>query len=65
MAGSKSRETRIVAAVECPRCHARPGLACYIQGRSTLIPVGTGVKPACHPERKAAWQELKRQQGGA
>jgi hypothetical protein len=62
---SKSRENRIVAAVECPRCHARPGLACYIRGESTLVQMGTGQRPAVHPERRAAWQEWKKTQENA
>jgi hypothetical protein len=53
------RETRAVAEIECPRCHARPGKPCFVRGEPGRSVHG----PACHTERRTANQERRRALG--
>lgn len=50
-----TRERRIIAAVDCPRCGAKAGQPCRIHPNSRDA---TG-RPMCHGERRLAWQEWK------
>lgn len=45
------RDLDLVAAVPCPRCHARIGVRCHSPGGFQLRP---------HSERRAAWSDHKR-----
>jgi len=51
MSQADKREENAIAAVECPQCHARPGLDCYHQGAPTKWLNG---RRYCHPERRKA-----------
>lgn len=54
--GRDQRDTRAVAEIECPRCHARPGTVCFVRGEPGKSVHG----PACHKERRVANQERRR-----
>jgi len=45
------REAKIIAAVTCSECGARPGQPCHLPQRG---------RPQVHPARKAAWQAERR-----
>lgn len=56
---SNNRETNAIAEIECPRCHAWPGTACFTGGKP-----GIGARgPLCHTERRVANQERRRLAG--
>jgi hypothetical protein len=56
----RHREANAVAEMQCPRCEAWPGHACFIHG----VP-GKNARggPACHQERRTANQERRRALG--
>ena len=66
MPGSKTRDTRIVAAVRCPRCGAAAGEPCRnpVPHNSSRGPDDRRKQPvAAHNERRMAWIEHKQLRG--
>ena len=57
---AKNRDINAVSEIECPRCHAWPGHACFINGAPGTS--GRGLA-ACHQERRVANQERRRAAG--